>query len=352
MLYEQLGNTGVFVSRLCLGTMTFGGATDSFWKNIGGTRQDEANRIVSTAIDAGINFFDSANIYAFGESETILGKALGSRRRDVLIATKLHGRVGPGPNQVGQSRLHIMQSLEDSLKRLGTDYIDLYQIHMYDPLTPFEESLKALDDAVRQGKVRYIGCSNLTAWQIMKSRGVSALKNLAHFVSVQSYYSVVGRDIEREIVPLLHDQKMGLMTWSPLAGGLLSGKYTRENAPKDESRRKHFDFPPVEMDYAYDVIEVLSAVAARHNSNVAQVALAWQLHQPFVTSVIIGARKMPHLEENIKSIHLTLSARDLNEIDAVSRLPSEYPAWMQKMLNADRTPGQLAEANSGGKDSK
>lgn len=352
MQYEQLGNTGVFVSRLCLGTMTFGGHSDPFWKNIGGTRQDEANRMVSTALEAGINFFDTADIYTLGESETMLGKALGSKRRDVLIATKLHGRVGPGPNQVGQSRLHIMHSLEDSLKRLGTDYIDLYQIHMFDPITPFEESLRALDDAVRQGKVRYIGCSNLSAWQIMKSLGISALKNFTQFVSVQSYYSIVGRDIEREIVPLLRDQKMGLMTWSPLAGGLLSGKYSRENAPKDASRRLMFNFPPVDLDHAYDVIDVLGTVAARHNTNVAQVALAWQLHQPFVTSIIVGARKLSQLEENIKSTHLVLSARDLNEIDAVSRMPAEYPAWMQQMLNADRLPGQTSDPSTTVKDIK
>lgn len=337
MQYQQLGNTGTFVSRLCLGTMTFGSGKVAPWDHIGNSSQKEANQIVATALDAGINFFDTADIYQTGESEVILGKALGKRRRETVIATKLHGRTGPGPNNVGQSRVHIMQALEDSLRRLETDYIDLYQIHGFDPITPFEESLRTFDDAIRQGKIRYIGCSNLAAWQIMKALGISENHGWERFVSVQAYYSLVGRDIEREIVPLLADQKLALLTWSPLAGGFLSGKFSRENDPKDESRRVHFNFPPINLDYAYNVIDSLKKVAMRHQTSVARIALAWELHQPFVTSVIIGARRLDQLQDDLQAVGLQLTSDDLSELNTVSRLPVEYPSWMQNMVS-DRRP--------------
>jgi aryl-alcohol dehydrogenase-like predicted oxidoreductase len=231
MQYRQLGQTGVFVSRVCLGAMTFGGRTTPPYDMVGGLDLGETKQLVDAALDAGVNFIDTANVYAAGESESLLGEALQRRRRDVVLATKFQSRMGPGPNDVGQSRLHMMQALEDSLKRLRTDHIDLYQIHNFDPATPLEETLRALDDAVRSGKVRYIGCSNLAAWQVMKALGVSALRNLAAFVSVQAYYSLAGRDLEHELIPMMEDQKLGLMVWSPLAGGFLSGKFDRTARP-------------------------------------------------------------------------------------------------------------------------
>ena len=243
MEYQQLGNTGVFVSRLCLGAMTFGGKGGIF-EVIGGLPQHDVQTLVDNSIEAGVNFFDTANVYSSGESETMLGKALGTRRKDVVIASKVFGRMGPGANQVGLSRLHIFHEVEASLQRLNTDYIDLYQIHGFDALTPFEETLSALSDLVRQGKVRYIGCSNLTAWQIMKSLGVSTLGHLEKFVTLQAYYSLVGRELEREIGPMLVDQKMGLLVWSPLAGGFLSGKFTRGGGAADaESRSQQVHLP-------------------------------------------------------------------------------------------------------------
>ncbi len=246
MKYRRLGQTGLFVSELCFGAMTFGGR--GFWTVVGQLGQEEADRLVFRALDEGVNFFDTADVYSEGESERLLGKALGTQRKHVVLATKVRGRAGPGPNDVGLSRGHIMASIDASLQRLGTDYIDLYQIHGFDPLTPFEETLRALDDIVRMGKVRYIGCSNLAAWQIMKSLGLSTHHGWARFDSLQAYYSIAGRDLEREIVPLLIDQGLGLMVWSPLAGGLLSGKFKQDGSGPEGSRRASFDFPPVDKD--------------------------------------------------------------------------------------------------------
>jgi aryl-alcohol dehydrogenase-like predicted oxidoreductase len=244
---------------------------------------------------------------------------------------------------VGLSRLHIMQSVEASLARLNTDYIDLYQIHGFDPLAPLEETLSALTDLVRQGKVRYIGCSNLAAWHIMKAQGISASRHLEKFVTLQAYYSLVGRELEREIVPMLLDQKIGLLVWSPLAGGFLSGKFTRAGAADNESRRSKFTFPPVNLDRAYDIIETLQAVGARRNATVAQVALAWLLHQPSVSSVIIGAKKASQLKDNLGSVDVKLEAEDLKQIDEVSRLAPEYPGWMFGTQGSDRRPGQVRD---------
>jgi aryl-alcohol dehydrogenase-like predicted oxidoreductase len=338
MKYRQLADTGVFVSELCLGAMTFGGRGGQ-WEVIAGLDQGGVDRIVHRALDAGITFVDTANVYSLGESETLLGKSLAGRRHDVVLATKVRGRMGKGPNDVGLSRLHITQALEDSLRRLGTDYVDLYQIHRFDPVTSLEDTLRALDDLVRAGKVRYIGCSNLAAWQIMKSLAISREQHIERFRCTQSYYSLAGRELEREIVPLIKDQNLGLLVWSPLAGGFLSGKFTRNSADA-EARRASFDFPPINKDRAFDIIDVLLRIAQAHGVSAAQVAIAWLLAQPVTTSVIIGARKMEQLEDNLRSVDLALSADDLKALDDVSRLTPEYPAWMSAAASDDRLPGQ------------
>jgi len=337
MNYRELADTGVFVSELCLGTMTFGGR-GQIWEVIGGIDQPSADALVSRALDAGINFVDTANVYAAGESETMLGKALGSRRHEVVLATKVRGRTGPGPNQVGLSRLHILQAVEASLKRLETDYIDLYQIHRFDLLTNIEDTLGALDDLVRAGKVRYIGCSNLAAWQVMKALAVSRDQGLERFKCTQSYYSLAGRDLEREMIPLLKDQGLGLLVWSPLAGGFLSGKFTRDSGD-EAARRAKFDFPPVNKEKGFDILDVAKEIADRHGVSVAQIALAWILANSAVTSVIIGARKPAQLEDNLKAIDVKLSGEDMKALDEVSKLTTEYPAWMDN-LGTDRRPGE------------
>jgi aryl-alcohol dehydrogenase-like predicted oxidoreductase len=337
MKYRLLADTGVFVSELCLGAMTFGGR-GQMWEVIGGLDQPSVDAIVGRALDAGINFVDTADVYSAGESETLVGKALGTRRRDVVLATKVRGRMGKGANQVGLSRLHIIEAVEASLSRLGTDYIDLYQIHRFDALAGLEDTLRALDDLVRAGKVRYIGCSNLAAWQLMKALAISRSENLERFKCTQSYYSLAGRELEREMMPLLKDQGLGLLVWSPLAGGFLSGKFTR-NDRDDAARRAKFDFPPIDKEKAFSIIDVMQTAAAAHGASVAQVALAWVLARDVVTSVIIGARKMTQLEDNLKAVELTLDPAELQALDEASRLTPEYPAWMDR-LPSDRRPGE------------
>jgi aryl-alcohol dehydrogenase-like predicted oxidoreductase len=260
---------------------------------------------------------------------------LGLKRDDLVIATKVRGKMGSGPNETGLTRKHILQQVDKSLKRLQMDYIDLYQIHGFDPLTPLEETLSALDSLVSSGKVRYIGCSNLAAWHIMKALGISERNHLAKFVSLQAYYTIAGRDIEREIVPLLTDQKLGLMVWSPLAGGLLSGKYGRHTSPED-ARRVNFDFPPVNKEKAYEVIDVMQEIALTKEVSVAQIALAWLLHQPVVTTVIIGAKRPEQLEDNLKATGVTLTSDELAKLDRISKLSPEYPGWMLERQGADR----------------
>ena len=337
MKFRPLADTGVFVSELCLGTMTFGG-TGQIWEMIGGLDQAAASAIVHRALDAGINFIDTANVYSAGESETMVGKAIAGRRHELVIATKVRGRMGPGPNQVGLSRLHIVESVEASLKRLNTDYIDLYQIHRSDPLTNIEDTLRALDDLVRAGKVRYIGSSNLPAWQLMKALAVSREQRLERFRCSQSYYSLAGRELERETLPLLKDQGLGLLVWSPLAGGFLSGKFTRSGGD-EAARRAKFDFPPVNKEKGFDILDVLTPMAKAKGVTVPQVALAWLLANEAVTSVIIGARKIPQLDDNLKAIDVTLTPDELKQLDEVSRLAPEYPAWMDS-LGSDRRPGE------------
>ncbi|CAD5109859.1 aldo/keto reductase [Zestomonas carbonaria] len=337
MKYTLLGNTGVFVSRICLGGMTFGGRDLPPYNEVGGLDRKQTQCIVDAALDAGVNFIDTADVYAGGESESLLGEAIRSRRDEIVLATKFHAPMGAGPNRSGQSRLHMMRSLEDSLKRLRTDRIDLYQIHNFDPLTPFDEVLRALDDAVRQGKVRYIGCSNLAAWQVMKALGVSERRNLAPFASVQAYYSLAGRDLEHELLPMIEDQRLGLMVWSPLAAGFLSGKYDR-NSREGESRRDKFEFPPVDREKAFDIIDVLKRIAGQHGVSAAQVALAWLLAKPVVTSVIIGAKRVDQLRDNLAALDLQLSPQDIEALDRVSDSGAHYPNWIQAGAFAVRTP--------------
>jgi aryl-alcohol dehydrogenase-like predicted oxidoreductase len=337
MNYRMLGRTGLYVSELCFGAMTFGGDTN-FWKVIGTVGQAEADKLVGRCLDAGINFFDTADVYSNGLSEQILGKALGARRKDVVLATKVRGRTGSGVNEIGLSRGHIMDSVHASLRRLGTDYIDLYQIHGYDIVTPLDETLRAMDDLVHQGKVRYLGASNLAAWQLMKALGISERRGLSRFESLQAYYSIAGRDLERELVPLMNDQQLGLMVWSPLAGGFLSGKFRRDSQGPEGARRAAFDFPPVDKERAYNVIDVMDGIAKAHGTSVARVALAWLLHQPHVTTIIIGAKTQEQVEDNLAAPSLKLTAEQLAALSTASALPAEYPGWMIGRQNSDRIP--------------
>ena len=329
MKYKILGNTGLKVSELCLGTMTFGGK--GFFKAMGSLGQASVDQLVKRSVDAGINFIDTANVYSEGWSEELTGQAirnLGLNRDDLIIATKVRGSMGSGPNDQGLTRKHIMQQVEASLKRLNLDYIDLYQIHSFDPLTPFEETLSTLDDLVRSGKVRYIGASNMTAWQLMKAVDYSHYNQKAKFISMQSYYSLAGRDIERELISLLKDQKIGLMVWSPLAAGLLSGKYNKNGQSEEGGRLNNFASFPVNRDRAFNIIDVLQPMAESKNATVAQLSLAWLLHQSAVTSVIIGANKMEQLDDNLKSVDIVFTDDELKTLDEVSQLPVEYPGWM------------------------
>ncbi|OOY21737.1 MULTISPECIES: aldo/keto reductase [unclassified Thioclava] len=329
MRYRPLGPSGLLVSELCLGTMTFGGS-EGMWGQIGQLRQDDADGLVKTAVDAGINFIDTANVYAGGESERILGQSLrnlGIARDEVVIATKVLGPMGEGINQRGASRYHIMEQCKQSLERLQLDHIDLYQIHGFDPMTPISETLEALTTLVQHGHVRYIGLSNWAAWQVMKAVGIAEARKLAPILSLQAYYTIAGRDLEREVVPMLRDTGMGLMVWSPLAGGLLSGKYDRDGKGSD-GRRANFDFPPVEKDRAHDAIDAMRPMAEKRDASVAQIALAWLLHQDVVTSVIVGAKRKDQLTDNIAATEITLDAEEQETLDKVSALPAEYPGWM------------------------
>ena len=342
MRYNQLGRTGLYVSELCLGAMTFGGGeTEGLWKAVGSLDQAQATAIVRSSLDAGINFIDTANVYHAGRSERLVGqslKDLGVNRDEVVVATKFYGAMGPGPNNMGASRGHIMDQVKNSLERLQTDHIDLYQVHATDIVTPVEETLRALDDLVSQGMVRYIGVSNWAAWRIAKALGISERRGFARFETVQSYYSIASRDLERELVPLMQDEKLGLMVWSPLAGGLLSGKYGPGAPDPEGARRVSFDFPPVDKERAWACVAAMRKIAEARGTTVARVALAWLLHQPVVTSVIIGAKTPEQLEDNLGAVSLKLSDEDLKALDEVSRLPPEYPGWMVNMQSSARVP--------------
>ncbi|GAO40020.1 putative oxidoreductase [Sphingomonas changbaiensis NBRC 104936] len=347
MRYNKLGRTGLYVSELCLGTMTFGG--QGMWTAIGQLDQSDSDALVKTAIDAGINFIDTANVYSEGLSERITGQALrnlGIARDQVVIATKAMGPMGTGPNDRGLSRYHIMNQVEASLQRLQLDHIDLYQVHGWDAATPIEETLYALDNLVQRGLVRYIGVSNWAAWAIMKALGTSERLGLARFESLQAYYTIAGRDLEREIVPLLQSEGVGLMVWSPLAGGLLSGKYSRDDEKSGEGRRAVFDFPPVNKDRAYDVIDVMRPIAQARGVSVAQIALAWLLHQRAVSSVIVGAKRVDQLADNIAATQIDFTADELAKLDDASRPPAEYPGWMLERQGSYRAE-QLAQKPRG-----
>jgi aryl-alcohol dehydrogenase-like predicted oxidoreductase len=340
MRYRLLGRSGLLVSEICLGTMTYGGK--GRWQPIGTLGLAEVEAQLRTAFDAGVNFIDTADVYSEGDSETLVGQALkkiGRPRDEVVLASKVRIRMGPGPNQVGLSRGHIMDGVHASLKRLQLDHIDLYQIHGQDVATPMEETLRALEDLVRSGKVRYLGISNHAAWQIMKATAISQHRGWNRFESIQAYYSLAGRELEREIVPMAVDQGLGILVWSPLAGGLLSGKFSENDKGPDGARRTNFDFPPVDRPRAFRCVEAMRPIAQAHGVSVARVALGWLLHRPAVASVIIGAKTTEQLTDNIAATDLRLSDAELAALDEASRLPPEYPGWMFDRQNRDRFPG-------------
>jgi len=339
MRYHSFGRTGLYVSELCLGTMTFGGK--GFWEAIGKLTASEAEALIGTALDAGVNFIDTADVYSEGESEKFVGAALaklGRPRDQIIVATKVRNRMGPGLNQAGLSRSHILASIDASLRRLKLDFVDLYQIHGVDLQTPIEETMRALDDVVRSGKVRYIGYCNLPAWVAMKALAFSDAHDMARFVSAQMYYSIAGRDIEREVAPLAQDQGLAILPWSPLAGGLLSGKFDLENPGPEGARRTKFDFPPVDRERAKIVLKALRVVSEATGISVARAALAWLLTRPFVTSVIIGAKTREQLVDNLNAGDVRLSPEHIAQLDAASALPSEYPGWMVIRQNNDNRP--------------
>jgi aryl-alcohol dehydrogenase-like predicted oxidoreductase len=348
MRYRAFGRTGLYVSELSLGTMTFGGK--GFWQAIGTLSAAEAEALVGTALDAGVNLIDTADVYSDGDSESFVGRALaalGRPRDQVIVATKVRSRTGPGPNDIGLSRGHIMNSVESSLRRLKLDHIDLYQIHGADNDTPVEETLRALDDLVRSGKVRYVGYCNLPAWLAMKSLAHADARGLTRFVSAQMYYSLASRDIERETVPLARDQGLAILPWSPLAGGMLSGKFDLVKPGPAGARRTTYDFPPVDAVRTKAVIEALRSVSLATGISVPRVALAWILTRPFITSVIIGAKTPEQLRDNLGATDVQLEKEHVEQLDAASALPPEYPGWMVARQHRDRQP--VAEEQAGRK---
>lgn len=344
MRYKPLGQTGLFVSELTLGAMTFGGG--GYWQAIGDLGLKETEELIGRALDGGVNMIDTADVYSDGKSEELVGAALKNLarpREQIVVATKVRGRVGPGVNQVGLSRGHILASIDGSLKRMGLDYIDLYQIHGFDPATPIEETVRALDDVVRSGKARYVGFSNLPAWLASKALTFARENGLARFQSAQVYYSIAGRDIEREVAPMCQTEGVAILPWSPLAGGLLSGKFDPDKKGPSDARRTNFDFPPVNMERLPKVLTALRAVSADVNASVARVALAWMLTKPFVTSIIIGAKKREQLEDNLAATELALTADQVKSLDAASALPMEYPGWMVDFQNSRDPRGVAAK---------
>jgi aryl-alcohol dehydrogenase-like predicted oxidoreductase len=339
MRYRLLGRTGLFVSEICLGAMTYGGR--GRWEVVGTLGLTQVQAQIKAAFDAGVNFIDTANVYSEGESEKLVGAALarlGLPREDLVIATKVRVRMGASPNRVGLSRVHMMNELNASLQRLGLDHVDLYQIHGVDQVTPLEETLRTLEDMVRSGKVRHIGLSNHAAWQIMKGLGISERQGWNRFESVQAYYSIAGRELEREIVPVARDQGLSILVWSPLAGGLLSGKFAEGADGPDGARRTTFDFPPIDRPRAFRCVDVMRPIAQAHGVSVARVALAWVLQRPGITSVIVGAKTTEQLADNIAAADLQLTVDEIARLDEVSQLPKEYPGWMFDRQLADRFP--------------
>jgi aryl-alcohol dehydrogenase-like predicted oxidoreductase len=337
MKMNYLGNTGIRVSQICFGTVTFG-HKGGFFELVGGVEQKEADVLVKTALDAGVNFFDTADGYSLGESEIMLGKALGKRRKEAIIATKVRATMGYGPNDVGLSRHHIIEGCNASLKRLGTDYIDLYNMHSFDPNTSMEQTLRALDDLVRQGKVRYIGCSNFAGWQLMKALAISDSRGLERFVSLQALYSLVQRDLENELVPLCIDQNLGIMCWSPLGSGFLTGKF-RRGKPRPKNSRLSKPQPWLEMfdeEKALDIVDELDKIAKEHNGTVAQAALNYLLQKPVITSVIVGVKTPKQLADNLKTTDWQMTEKEAARLDKISQPAPVYPYWFLKDAPHDR----------------
>lgn len=326
MHYARLGNTGLLVSKLALGAMTFGSGEGAM-AAIAKIGQHDADRLVGAAVDDGINFFNTADAYTAGQSESMLARALGTRRKDVVIATKVGFRTGGALVHTGLSRQHIFASAEESLVRLNTDYIDLYLVHRVDPYTPIEETLEALNDLVRAGKVRYIGFSNWPAWRAAFALGLQRQNGWAQFKATEVYYSLVGRDVEHEIVPLALEAGIGLLIWSPLASGFLTGKYTRQNPQGDGGRLTGFDIIPFDRDRGYQLLEIMKQIAAAHDASPAQVAIAWLLTRPAVSSVLLGATKLSQLEDNLASAHWALTDEELRTLDEFTRPLPIYPNW-------------------------
>jgi aryl-alcohol dehydrogenase-like predicted oxidoreductase len=341
MKFNRLGRTGLYVSELCMGTWGFSGR-NYFGGAIGTLSQKDATSFIGRALEARINFIDTANVYSYGDSELMTGQALkdlGVKRSDVVLATKVFGRMAGGPNDMGASRGHIMDSVSQSLERLQTDHIDLYQIHHSDPITPLEETLRALDDLVRQGMVRYVGVSNWEAWKIMKANGVAEHRGLTRVETNQVYYSIAGRDIEQEMVPMMQDQGIGCLVWSPLAGGYMAGKYTADGDVKPEpGRRANFDFPPIDKDKADKTVIAMREIAKKHGVSVACVGLTWVRQKPFITSTIIGATTMAQLNDNLASVDFSLTTEEMARLDEVSADKTAYPYWMISRNNATRVP--------------
>lgn len=338
MKYKYVGDTGLMVSELCLGTMTFGGKSGEVWAQIGSIQQQEATDLVKSAVENGINFFDTANVYSYGASEQLLGQALKDLkipRDEVVIATKVLGRMNDKPNSAGLSRYHIFNSVDASLKRLQLDYIDILYVHGVDPRVPVEEIMHTLNDIVNTGKVRYIAVCNWYAWQVAKANTIAQYKGWHKFIALQHHYAAVNRDIEHELVPMAAENNLAIFPWSPLAGGFLTGKFTKDNVSQG-TRRSSIDFPPVDKEKAYKLVDVLKEIGNQYNASVAQTALAWVRQQSGITSTIIGAKTVEQLNDNIKSTVFNLTEDDFKKIDEVSPLPLQYPGWMVKQQSSSR----------------
>jgi len=330
MQYIRLGNSGLIVSRLAFGVMTFGKADpSSIFAAIAKTPQQEAERIINRCLDAGINFFDTADVYTNGDTEKMLGAALGARRKDVVISTKVGFRSGEALIHAGASYRHVLAAAEGCLRRLQTDYLDLLSIHKFDPFTPAEETARALENLVQRGLVRYVGYSNWTAWQAAKFVGIQKLHNYSPLVAAQMYYSLVGRDLEHEVIPFCRDAGIGIVVWSPLAGGFLTGRYTRQNPTGGQGRIAGFDFLPTDKEKGYDLIDKMKAISARHNASVAQIALAWLLAKPHVASILLGASTDSQLEDNLGGLDVKLTDAEMKELDEFTAPPEMYPNWFQ-----------------------
>jgi len=341
MKYNQLGKSGLLVSELCFGTMSFG--SSGYWSVVGSLDYKDSKRLVDIALDAGINYFDSADVYSHGQSEEILGKALKDKRNEVVVATKVRGRMSKEINNVGLSRKHIIESCDNSLRRLGTDYIDHYIVHSFDPITPLEETLSALTDLVRQGKVRYIGASNFTGWQLMKALAISKENHFEKFVSLQAIYSLISRDVEYELIPVCQDQGLGLTPWSPLGGGFLTGKYRKDLPMPEGTRRSNEEqnFIQIDLEKGYAIVDALEQIANKNNATIAQAAINYLLRKPIVSSVLIGATKPHQIEDNIKATTWQMTAEEVAHLDELTKLTPIYPHWMLQFTAADRTNGDF-----------